>query len=118
MEDEEIRRLDDEVREAMLRGDADALSRLCSEGFVVTNPFNHLLDRQQVLEAVKSGRLKHSAFEREIEYLRAYQGTAVVMGRETVVDNGPTLHRRYTEVWMMQDGRWQLIARHAHYIKA
>ena len=116
MDDEEIRRLDDEVREAMLGRDVAALSRLCSEDFVVTNPFNKILDRRQVLEAIESGRLRHSAFEREIEYLRAFDGTAVVMGRETVVDDGPTIHRRYTEVWLKRDGRWQLIARHAHHI--
>ena len=116
MNDEEIRRLDDEVREAMLRRDVAALKRLCSEDFVVTNPFNRVLDRRQMLEAVESGRIKHSAFERQIDYLRAYAGTAVVMGRETVVDNGPLIHRRYTEIWMMQDGRWQLIARHSNHI--
>jgi hypothetical protein len=114
--DEEIRRLDDEVREAMLRRDVAALRLLCSEDFVVTNPFNQVLDRRQVLEAVESGRIKHSAFEREIEHLRAYAGTAVVMGREAVVDDGRTTNRRYTEIWLRRDGRWQLIARHANNI--
>lgn len=118
MNDEEIRQLDDEVREAMLRRDVAALRRLCSEDFVITNPFNQVLDKRQVLEAIKLGRIKHSAFEREIEYLRIYAGTAVVMGRETVVDDGPVIHRRYTEIWMVQDGRWQLIARHANHISA
>jgi hypothetical protein len=40
--------------------------------------------------------------------------TAVVMGRETVVDNGETKTRRYTEIWLRREGRWQVIARHAN----
>jgi ketosteroid isomerase-like protein len=118
MSDEEIRQLDNEMREAMLARDIGALKRLCSDDFVVTNPFNRIINKQQMLEGVESGRIKHSVFERQIEYLRTYEGTAVVMGYETVIDDGPTIHRRYTEVWMMQDGRWQLIARHANQILA
>ena len=115
MDDAVIRQLDDDVRAAMLRRDVAALRLLCSEDFVVTNPFNQVLNRRQVLEAVESGRIRHSAFEREIECLHTYEGTAVVMGHETIVDDGPEIHRRYTEVWMMQEGRWQLIARHANH---
>lgn len=113
MNDEEIRRLDDEVRAAMLGRDVEALKRLCSEDFIVTNPFNQVLDMRQMLEAVESGRIKHTAFEREIEHLRAGEGAAVVTGREMVVDGGRTFNRRYTEMWMMRGGRWQLVARHA-----
>src|ERR1700760_3930516 len=106
MSDEEIRQLDNEMREAMLRRDVEALKRLCSDDFVVTNPFNRIINKQQMLEGVESGRIKHSVYERHIEYIRIYESTAVVMGRETVVDDGPTINRRYTEVWLMQDGRW------------
>ena len=118
MDDEEIRQLDDEVREAMLKSDIAALKRICSEDFIVTNPFNRVLDRQQVLEAVESGRIKHSAYERQIEYLRLHTDTAVVMGRETVVDDGQTKNRRYTEIWLRRGGRWQIIARHASHISS
>jgi ketosteroid isomerase-like protein len=116
MDDEIIRRLDDEARDAMLRRDIAALNRLCSDDFVVTNPFNRVLDKQQVLEAVEAGRIKHSAYEREIEYLRMHDDTAVVMGRETVVDDGQTKNRRYTEIWLRRGGRWQVVARHANHI--
>src|SRR5256885_15135644 len=118
MDEEEIRRLDDEVREAMLRSDVAALRRICSEDFVVTNPFNRVLDRQQVLEAEEAGRIKHSAYERQIESLRLHTDTAGVMGGETVVDDGQTKNRRYTEIWRRRGGRWQVIARHANHISS
>ena len=113
MNDEEIRRLDDEAREAFLRVDIVTLERLFADEFLVTNPFNRVLNKQQVLEALASGRIKHTAYEREIEHLRLVADTAVVMGRETVVDNGETKTRRYTEIWLRREGRWQVIARHA-----
>lgn len=116
MSDQEIRQLDDDVRQAMLLRDVTALEHFCSPDFVVTNPFNQIRNRQQMLEAVAAGTINHSIFEREIEYLRTYSDTAVVMGRETVIDNGTTIHRRYTDIWMRQDGRWQMIARHANRI--
>ena len=118
MDDEEIRRLDDEAREAMLRRDVATLKRLLSEDFVVTNPFNRVLNKQQVLEAVEAGRINHSAYEREIEYLRIFADTAVVMGQETVADDGQMKNRRYTEIWLRREGRWQIIARHANQVSA
>lgn len=115
--EEDIRRLDNEVREAMLRSDVVALGRICSDDFVVTNPFNQIVNKQQVLDAVETGRIKHTSYERHIEYLHIYGDTAIVMGRERIVDAGPTIHRRYTEVWIKQSGRWQLVARHANLVQ-
>ena len=71
------------------------MERLFSDDFVVTNAFNRVLNKQQMLEAVRSGRIKHTAYQRQIEYLRIHTDTAVVMGRETVVEDGQTTHRRY-----------------------
>jgi ketosteroid isomerase-like protein len=118
MGEEEIKRLDDEAREAFLRGDVATLQRLLSEDFVVTNPFNRVLGKRQVVEALESGRIKHSVYEREIEVLRLYGDTAVVMGRETVVDEAYSKDRRYTEVWQRREGRWQMVARHANEVCA
>ena len=118
MDEEEIRGLDKEAGEAFLRGDIATLQHLFSDEYVVTNPFNRVVNKQEVLEALASGRIKHSVYEREIEALRLYADTAVVMGREEVVDGGETKKRRYTEVWLRREGRWQVIARHANQISA
>jgi hypothetical protein len=39
------------------------------------------------------------------------------MGHETVVDTGPVIRRRYTEVWIRAGERWQAVARHANEIR-
>ena len=51
--------------------------------------------------------------------LLAVHGDVVVtMGHETVVpvsgpEAGKDVHRRYTDIWMKQDGEWKLVARQA-----
>jgi len=76
-----------------------------------------VLEKRQLLDAIRSGRIRHASYERQIEALRVHGDTAVVMGRETVVDAGPVIQRRYTEVWLRTDGRWRAVARHANEIR-
>ena len=115
--EDEIRRLDDEARDAVLRGDAAAMEKLLSEDYLVTNPYAQVLGKRQLLDAIRSGRIRHASYERQIEQLRVHGNTAIVMGHETVVDTGPVIRRRYTEVWIRAGERWHAVARHANEIR-
>jgi ketosteroid isomerase-like protein len=120
--EQEIRRLNAEEPEAFLHKDPKTLARLWSDDFVVTNPLNKFVNKQQVLGMVESGFLVITAYDRQIEYLRFYGDTAIVAGSETVVwggkmpNAGKTEHLRFTGVWMKQGGRWQQVARHANVV--
>ena len=120
--EEEIRGLNTEEVDAFLHKDPQAMARLWSDDFVVTNPLNKFVTKQQVLGMVESGFLVIVSFDREIEYLRVYGDIVIVAGSETVVwggkmpNAGKTEHLRFTAVWMKQAGRWQEIARHANII--
>ena len=120
--EEEIRRLNVEEHEAFLHKDLKTLARLWSDDFVVTNPFNKFVNKQQVLGMVESGFLAITSYDRQIEYLRFYGDTAIVAGSETVVwggkmpNAGKTEHLRFTGIWMKQGGRWQQVARHANIV--
>ena len=120
--EEEIRRLNTQEVEALLRNDVAALRRLWSNDFVVTNPFNRLINKQQVIGMTESGNLAFTSYDRQIEYIRIYRDTAVVAGGETVVwagrmpNAGQTSRLRFTAIWMRQGGRWQEVARHANII--
>jgi uncharacterized protein (TIGR02246 family) len=122
--EEEIRRLNAEETDAFLHKDPQAMARLWSDDFVVTNPLNKFVTKQQVLGMVESGFLLITSFDREIEYLRVYGDIVIVAGGETVVwggkmpNAGKTEHLRFTAVWMKQAGRWQEIARHANIVPA
>jgi uncharacterized protein (TIGR02246 family) len=120
--EEGIRRLNAEEVDAFLKNDRAAMARLWSEDFVVTNPLNKFVTKQQVLGMVASGFLVITSFDRQIEYLRVYGDVVVVAGREAVVwggrmpNAGKSENLRFTAVWMKQDGRWQQIARHANIV--
>jgi ketosteroid isomerase-like protein len=120
--EEEIRRLNAEEVDAFLHKDPQTMGRLWSDDFVVTNPLNKFVTKQQVLGMVESGFLVITSFDREIEYLRAYGDIVIVAGGETVVwggkmpNAGKTEHLRFTAVWTKQAGRWQEIARHANIV--
>lgn len=118
----QIRRLNSQEVDALLRNDVKTLARLWSDDFVVTNPFNKFINKKQVLAMVESGSLAFTSYERQIEYVRVYGNTAVVAGAETVEwagkmpIAGQTSQLRITSVWMKRDGNWQQVARHANMV--
>jgi ketosteroid isomerase-like protein len=120
----DVRRLNAEEVEAFVKNDPAAMARLWSDDFVVTNPLNRFVNKQQVLGMVQSGVLVITTYDRHIEYLRAYGDTVVVAGDETVTwggrmpNVGKTEHLRFTGIWMRQRGRWQEVARHANIVPA
>ena len=118
----EIRRLNAQEVEALLRNDVKTLARLWSDDFVVTNPFNKFINKGQVVGMTESGALAFTSYDRQVEYVRVYGDTAVVAGGETVAwagkmpTAGQTSQLRFTSVWMRQGGRWQQVARHANMV--
>jgi hypothetical protein len=108
---------------AVLNEDVAALERLWSDQFIVNNPQNEISpDRNAVIDRVKRGLIRYSAFERHIEAIRFNQDIAIVMGSETVVPKGDparsnqTVRRRFTNIWRKSGANWQIIARHANVI--
>jgi len=103
----------------LLRNDVADAEELV-EGLLVNNPSIKwwMPARDRSVE----GQLTYSSFVRDIERVLVHDHTVVVMGSETVVpsgqsaDAGKTIHRRFTDVWMNEDGHWLLIARHASVI--
>ena len=121
--EQEIRKLDRTESEAVLRNDLVALEKLWAEDFTVNSPRNQISKgRKEVFELIRAGIVKYSSFVREIEAILVHGDTVIVMGLETVkpIGNaqgvGQTLRRRYTNIWMKRQGRWQVTARHANVI--
>lgn len=116
--EQEVKKLDIEHANAVLRGDLAAMDKYWTEDFIVNNPFNEI-DRA---DRIRDGRVTYASFIRESEAIKVHGNTVIVMGKEIVVpkENSPqagkTINRRYTNVWMKRDGQWRLIARHASII--
>jgi len=116
----EIRKIDNEEATAVLRADLSTLEKFWADDFTVNGPNNQILKgKTNALELVKSGIIDYSSFEREHEAVLLCGDTAIMMGLETVKPKGnspfagQTLRRRFTNIWMKQNGQWQLIARQA-----
>jgi ketosteroid isomerase-like protein len=120
--EEEVRRLSDQEVQAFLRQDPQAMAQLWSDDMVVTNPLNKFVNKQDVLNMLRSGFLVITSYDRRIEYARAYGDTVILAGSESVVwggkmpNAGKTEQLRFTAIWMNLNGRWQEVARHANIV--
>ena len=114
----EIKSIDQAELEAFLAKDIGALEKYWSEDFTVNAPNNKILKRKDVLDLLRNGILDYESYERHVEVVLPHGDTVTVMGSETVKSRGKeqTVQRRATNIWMKQNGKWQLLARHASII--
>jgi hypothetical protein len=115
-----IRALEQAEVDALLQGDLDGVARNWAEDYTVNNPRNEV--GRAADGPIRAGTRTYSSFVRDVERVLIHGETVIVMGSETVVpsgrspDAGETIRRRFTNVWMMEDGRWLLVARHANVV--
>ena len=111
---EELKRLENDRAQAVLKGDTAALDRMTADDYTVINISGQLLTKAQVLEAIKSGDLKYDQLENNDLQVRVYGVTAVLTGRTAQKGqfkgkdiSGQT---RFTRVYLKQHGKWQAVA--------
>jgi hypothetical protein len=121
--EQKIRRLDLAEAEAILKKDFRALDELSSADFTTNSPRNQIVKgKEDLKELIRQGVIDYASFLREIELILIYKKTVITMGRETIVmggnspQNGQTIRRRYTNIWMNRSGKWLLTTRHANII--
>ena len=121
----EIRQLEQTVVTAILNADTNTLKQVWAPEFLVNNPRNNISpNRNAVMETQKAGMINYSHFERIIEQMQLQKDFVITMGYETFVSRndipgvkaGETYKRRFTNIWMNKDGKWQQVARHASII--
>jgi hypothetical protein len=100
---EEVRQLNAAEVAAFLHKDPKAMAGLWSDDFVVTNPLNKFVTKQQVLGMVESGFLVITSYDRQIEYLHVYGETVIVAGSETVVWGGRMPNFGKTNIFALRE---------------
>ncbi|MGC1633211.1 MAG: nuclear transport factor 2 family protein [Gelidibacter sp.] len=118
---EQIKLLDLAHARAIFEGNAVALDSLMDDDVTVNHPTNRIVkEKQELLDLIKKGVIRYTSFERNPETFLFFKDMVVVMGNEVVVpakgapNQGETLQRRYTNIWMNKNGKWKLTVRHAH----
>jgi uncharacterized protein (TIGR02246 family) len=121
--EQQIRELDAASAKAILEKDDAGVDRLFAKDAVVNNPRGGLTyGASGVKELFRNGLINYASFERVVESVQIRGSTVIVMGNEAFAMKekngkaGPTIRRRFTNVWIKRSGKWQLTARHASII--
>lgn len=121
----EIRALEQTGARAILTGDTNTLKQIWAPEFLVNTPRNEITGtRDSILLIQKAGMIDYSTYEKVIERMQFQENIVITMGHETLVSKNDTpaaragqiYKRRFTNIWMKKNGKWQLIARHASII--
>ena len=118
--EDEVRAAEERHLAAFRSGDAAAIDALFSDDFLVNSPRYDVLDKRQLMELVRRGLVNTASFTQNIDNIRRYGDIAIVMGGDTVVfaqpapNAGQTIRRRFTDIWRIENGRWNFVARHAN----
>lgn len=115
--EKEVLKVDDERGQAMLKLDMATLDRLQADSLVVVSAKGQVLDKAQYMEQVRSGSMKFLTWAMDDRRFHIYGDTVVVTGRATsVMEVQGKINRtprRFTSVYIKQQGQWRLVAHHS-----
>jgi ketosteroid isomerase-like protein len=107
--------------QAQLHRDAGALEALIADRFVNTEYDGEVSDRNQFLADIKDPQFKPSAVSLQDVKVNIYRETAVVTGlyrTKGSFDGKPYDHLgRFTDTWILENGRWECVASHTSLLK-
>ena len=121
----EIRVLEQAGVKAILSGDTNTLKLNWAPELLVNTPRNESTGtRDSILLIQKAGMIDYSTYVKVIERIQFQENLVITMGHETLVSKndtpaaraGQVYKRRFTNIWMKKNEKWQLIARHASII--
>ena len=111
-----VRQQDQQRIHAQITADTLALRRIYADDFLGIGPTGVVRKKADVIADFTSHALTYQSITTAEVRVRIYGNTAVQTGRSTMVgqDRGKTVPRdnRFTRVWVMTAGRWQLVANH------
>jgi len=111
-----VQQQDQERIRAQITADTVALRRIYADDFLGIGPTGVVRNKAEVIADFTTHALTYQSITTAEVRVRTYGNTAVETGRSTMVgqDRGKDVPRenRFTRVWVMTDGRWQLVANH------
>jgi len=113
----EVRKLEREWLDAYERHDINAMDRIVADNFVITHINGTIQTKAEILADLKAPRQSQgpsSTFSTEDVLSRVYGDTVVLLGRliQRSERDGQTrlMQSRYTDTYVKQQGRWQVVA--------
>jgi ketosteroid isomerase-like protein len=112
-----LKTIDTSWNDLRLKADVAGLDKLLADDWLLTHSDGRVQDKKDYLQELSSRSRSNQAIENEDVSIRHYGGTAVVTGTsvQAGTSNGlPWSGRfRYTRVWILREGRWQMVASHS-----
>ena len=114
---DEIKKLEQQRNEAILKGDTATLDKLTSDDYTNTTAQGKMEKKGDIMDGFKSGKIKFESRELSDLDVRVYGNTAVVTGQvnQKGTNNGADTsgQNRFTRVYVKQNGRWISVANQA-----
>ena len=112
-----LRAIDASWNDLRLKADVAGLDKLLADDWLLTHSDGRVQDKKDYLQELSSRTRSNQAIENEDVSVRHYGETAVVTGTsvQAGTSNGvPWSGRfRYTRVWILRQGSWQMVASHS-----
>ena len=100
---------------AMVARDIPALSRLLADELVYVHSSSTRQSKSEHLGDTEAGRAVYQRIDAREQQPRVYGDVGVIQGIATFTTGGrqqQTFTLRYTDVYVMRDSRWQMVAWH------
>jgi ketosteroid isomerase-like protein len=115
--EKEVLKVEQERDQALQKLDMPTLDRLQADGLVVVTTKGQVLDKDRYMEELRSGGLKFLTLEVDDRRYHVYGDTVIVTGRASSVleyhGNINRTPRRFTSVYVKEQGQWRLVAHQA-----
>lgn len=102
---------------ALLAADLAALDTVLGDDLTYTHSTGRVDAKDAYLEPLRAGRTRYQRLEPSGIAVRLYGDTAVMTGRmlsvALVAGKESRNDLRFTSVWTLRDGRWQMVAWHS-----
>jgi hypothetical protein len=118
-----LRAADAEQMRIIVDADATAQAAFMHPNYVLNGPSNRVLRKPELVEMLAQGRMASERFERTIEAVTITGNVGIVVGHEAVRPapgsqlaerfGNAELARRFTNVFLFEQGRWWFLARQA-----
>ena len=105
---ETLQGLNAEYLRAVVESDTDWFAEHLSDDFVCTLADGHRIDKAEFLRRTAEGSVSNLTYD-EID-VRLLGDVALVHGVTHSVRDGSPMSIRYTDVWRLNEGRWEAVA--------
>jgi ketosteroid isomerase-like protein len=113
---QELMKLENAWSEASMKRDGAALQRFYADEYVFTDADGVVTHKSDEIQNLTSGMFRLKSYKFDDLQVHLYGEVAVVTGRNTISGVWEDIGRdvsgpyRFTDVFVMRDGRWQCVA--------